>query len=610
MQHYKKVFVLLALGLGAHSSLANHAPISQDGKYNPVIEISATNYRKRPISEMDLMIPMWQNHNNLSIFDIKLKKDRKSFEYNLGLVYRHNFDDRWIFGIYSYFDRRRTGHKLEANQWTFGTEALSRFFDARFNFYLPENKKQTIHVKPRELRRDHTAIYAVSEGKFQEHTLPGYDVEAGTPLFGLFPKIDDKLGTKIYVAKYDFTRKGVAKNSGLRFRLEQKLFEDRLENSPFSLTLHLGTHYTTKKKWDNFVGLSLRVPLSTERSSRTKMQERMMDTIVRDVDIRTERHISQPSEPLFLDGKKIQHVYFVAEKPPGGGCGGDGSSGNPYCLTEYVEKIKGKDANFIIAPIGSFTEKGYKEVMKHPAAIDNITHDVVLATRDRDAAFSIKDHFPELVLVKSPDNQVHTYSAVTAIYEPEQMVPEKQEKESMSLYDSYSQYDACSSAYACKEEVLEVYEAEAKEQGALSQIPEPIIPEKPVLEIQESEQLVQARKPKANGASSKNMSKASKVRSLRNLPIKPPIPVTGRKMEAGYDNQQGASILQGHIRRSDRENVPEQQKPREKSTRRLERLYDDQKGGSIIDNHTNKNPHRLRPLASRGLQIDHRKTFF
>lgn len=401
------------------------------------------------------MMPMWQNHNDLSIFDIKLKKDRKSYEYNLGLVYRHNFDDKWILGIYSYFDRRRTEHKLEANQWTFGTEALSNFFDVRVNAYLPENKKRTIYTKPREFRRDHTAIYALSEGKFQEHTLPGYDIEVGIPFFGLFPKMDDKFGTKIYAAKYDFTRKNVARNSGLRFRLEQKLFEDKLSNSSFKLTMHVGTHYTNSKKWDNFVGLSIRVPLSKDQPRRTKMQERMMDTVVRDVDIRTEKRISQPREPLHLKGKQIDHVYFVAE----GSCGGDGSSGNPYCIAEYQTQLKNTKPGFMIMPIGHFTEEGYNSVMDHPDAIDHVTHDVVLATTDSDAIFSVKDYFPELRLVKSQDEEVHTYSAVMSIHPSEQIVPEKYAHGNEDLYYSYLQEDI-DPEYIYKADLESLYETD------------------------------------------------------------------------------------------------------------------------------------------------------
>lgn len=462
MQNYQKIFMLLALALPPKESLAGEGVATPNDKYKSVLEISATNYRKRPISEVDLMIPMWQNHNNLIIFDIKLKKDRKSFEYNLGLVYRYNFDDRWIFGLYSYFDRRRTEHKLEANQWTFGTEALSLFFDARFNFYLPKNKKRTIYTKPRELRRDHTAIYAVSEGKFLEHTLPGYDMEVGTPLFGFFPKMDNKFGTKVYVTKYNFARKGVAKNSGLRLRLEQKLFEDRFKDSHFSITLHLGTHYTNRKKWDNFVGLSLRVPLSQDRPNRTKIQERMMDTVVRDVDIRTEKRISQPREPLHLKGKPIDNVYFVAD----GGCNGDGSSSSPYCVAEYQEKLKDKKPGFMVVPIGNFTEAGYNTVMKHPDAVDHITHDVALATGDLNSVFSVKDHFPELKLVKSSDNPINTYSAVTAIHEPEQIAPEARERESMSPHGSYLQDNSSATYTNAHEKDAAPYKNEQQERSS------------------------------------------------------------------------------------------------------------------------------------------------
>lgn len=390
--YYYKIFILFIFSLIARNSIANQITITEDNKYTPIIAFSATKSKRRTIGEIDFMLPMWQKQNDLTLLDIKYKKDKKSYEYNLGLVYRHNNDDKWIWGIYGYFDRRKTENKLHANQWTFGSEILSRYFDSRLNFYIPQNKKKTLYVKPKEFRRDHTSVYAISDGKFQEHTLAGYDIEVGMPLFALAPQIDEKLGTKIYLAKYDFRRKKVARNSGIRVRLEQKILENKLNNKVI-LTLHLGTHYTNQKKWDNFIGLNVRVPLSTVKTSRTKIQDRMMDTVVRDVDLRTEKRISRVKEPLYLHGKEIHNIYFVSD----GGGGGNGSYENPFSMKQLLRLAEKGKTDFIIIPTGTFTQDSYNSLLSQGSVIEATENEpVILYTNSGDASFDVKAYIPEL----------------------------------------------------------------------------------------------------------------------------------------------------------------------------------------------------------------------
>jgi len=395
--YYYKIFLLFIISLITGNSIASQITMTEDNKYTPIIDFSTTKSKRRTVGEIDFMLPMWQKQNDLTLLDIKYKKDKKSYEYNLGLVYRHNNDDKWIWGIYGYFDRRKTENKLYANQWTFGSEILSRYFDGRLNFYVPQNKKKTLYVKPKEFIRDHTSVYALSDGKFQEHTLPGYDIEVGMPLFALAHQIDKKFGTKIYLAKYDFRRKKVARNSGIRVRLEQKILENKLNNKVI-LTLHLGTQYTNQKKWDNFLSLNIRVPLSTVKTSRTKMQDRMIDTVVRDVDLRTEKRISTVKEPLYLHGKKVHNIYFVSDD-----IGiGDGSYEKPFSTKQLLRLAENGKTDFIIIPIGAFTQDSYNSLLNQGSVVEAKENEpIILCTSSGDASFDVKSYIPELQRNKS-----------------------------------------------------------------------------------------------------------------------------------------------------------------------------------------------------------------
>ena len=64
-------------------------------------------------------------------------------------------------------------------------EALSKYVDARVNFYVPENKKKKItHNYKKRAELQGTRLYAVSGGHEYEYALKGYDIEIGGQFLG------------------------------------------------------------------------------------------------------------------------------------------------------------------------------------------------------------------------------------------------------------------------------------------------------------------------------------------------------------------------------------------------------------------------------------------
>ncbi len=244
--------------------------------YPVMLDISLHKPKQGFRGEINTMIPFFPTNNNLTIIDVRLKKPPKEgYEYNLGLVYRHNFNDKWIFGFYNYFDQRKTINHLLYKQWTIGTEILSEYLDARINLYHPENKKKLIAMNLDIQKEVNKNIY--------EQALPGFDFEIGTPIFSLIPKIHEKLGTKVFLGKYFFRNPGLEKVSGTRIRIEQKIHDLEISNIPISITLNIGTSFDQKRKRANFAGINFRIPLGLNDSKKSKIENRMMDPIIRDI---------------------------------------------------------------------------------------------------------------------------------------------------------------------------------------------------------------------------------------------------------------------------------------------------------------------------------------
>ncbi|MDG1437312.1 MAG: inverse autotransporter beta domain-containing protein, partial [Rickettsiaceae bacterium] len=179
------------------SFLAGSVVKADDYIYNPSMDLSGRFSKGRKISEFNYMQQLSCTGNTLPIIDLKLKVDnKKSKEINLGLVLRHNYEDKAIFGAYAYFDRRQTASKFTVNGLTAGVEALSKYVDARANIYVPQTKRKKTSHRKTKVDMQGTSIFALSGGHTYESALRGYDVEIGAPIFAFSDKLNEKIGTK------------------------------------------------------------------------------------------------------------------------------------------------------------------------------------------------------------------------------------------------------------------------------------------------------------------------------------------------------------------------------------------------------------------------------
>ncbi len=210
-----------------------------------------------------------------------------------------------------------------------------------------------------------TSIFAVSGGHKYESALRGYDIEVGTPLFAFSDSLNEKLGTKVYAARYSFKAKNVKPIVGTRFRIEQDLGKIWAGDNSYKFHVSAETQFDKVRKRQNFVGLGVKVSFNDKKNSYKKkpsgLKHRMMDTIIRDVDIVTESATEAPSiHNFYMNGKEIKKIYYVGSARAG--YSGDGTKENPMSL-EQIASVNPEDAIIVVTSID--TNKGGTAISRH-----------------------------------------------------------------------------------------------------------------------------------------------------------------------------------------------------------------------------------------------------
>ena len=285
-------------------------------EYTPSAEVSSTFGNARNLFELNYMQPISGNRHHLHIFDLKLKTDnKKSKEINLGLVYRHNVNDNAIWGIYGYFDHRETGNKFSVNAFTAGAEILSKYLDVRTNIYIPQDKrKKILHNNKQSILIESDSVYALSGGHKYEYPLQGHDFEIGFPIFGLSNKLNNMLGTRFSVARYNFYSGNTRSAKGVRFRLDQPIGRLWVGSNALDFNLSAQSQKDGMRGRQNSVSLKAKVSFDAKKYQnkikQSPMRYRMMDTVIRDADIVTPE-VNDPPMSLSLFNEKRELIRNV-----------------------------------------------------------------------------------------------------------------------------------------------------------------------------------------------------------------------------------------------------------------------------------------------------------
>lgn len=282
-------------------------------KWSPSVDINLKAGNNRHLGRMDLFLPLLQNEHSLLFADIRGMTDSEtSLEGNFGLAVRRLFNPDFIVGAYAFFDRRRSPNDNYFHQGTFGLEWMTVDWDARFNYYLPEDttigfgsaNTQTFVLQGNNVTR----LVRNSDNLSLERPLGGYDFEFGRKMWFL----PEKYEGRAFLGYYYFNESNFPKIQSARFRYEQKVHD--------MVSLEFETSKDKIRRWNNFGGLRVKIPLhdTSRKQKLSPLEKRMLTKIERDIDVRASA-VSNPT-PNITEESKIALEQDSA---------GNVTSGNP-----------------------------------------------------------------------------------------------------------------------------------------------------------------------------------------------------------------------------------------------------------------------------------------
>lgn len=290
--------IATALVLSAPALADSGAP-----KWTPWVELGGRISNDRALGESILFAPLMQSHRALLFADLRgMFDDSDAREGNFGIGLRYMLPSGWNVGAFGYFDVRRSALGNSFHQATFGFEALSRDFDVRANAYLPVGDREkridlsssssTIVGAPGLVLTGTTlaiqtdTITTTTTSFLAERALAGFDAEVGIrlPVFDL----ESALDLRAYAGGYYFDAAGFDEVAGPRGRLELTA-RDLGGYQGLQLTAGVTFQHDNVRDEQVIGHARLRIPLQRETARQperlTYMERRMMDTVIRDVDI-------------------------------------------------------------------------------------------------------------------------------------------------------------------------------------------------------------------------------------------------------------------------------------------------------------------------------------
>lgn len=280
------------------------APLDDSPLYIPYVEANGRIGNSYDIVQGALFLPLHQTDHELLFADFRYHwAEPKGHEGNYGLGYR-SMDHQWVYGVYGYFDRIRTQNTNYFNQLTIGMEWMSVNWDFRVNGYIPDRDPKVAAGNTTAAISGGTVVVQNAE----ERAYYGIDAEMGRLLSS---SNNGQTELRAFITGYYFNRteEGYPEVMGGRARLEYRLYD--LPWLGYGSRLMLGGQYQYDDvRKDVASGLvSLRVPLSREPSRRpTRLQRRMMNPIVRDINVITHTGYSVEEG---LDASTGQSIFVI-----------------------------------------------------------------------------------------------------------------------------------------------------------------------------------------------------------------------------------------------------------------------------------------------------------
>lgn len=277
-------------------------------KWVPYADVEGKLGTDRNLGEVSLFVPLGQSQESLFFGNLISRiDDQDSFEGNVGLGYREIIDGSYILGGYAFYDHRRTASDNSYNQITLGGEFLTDKWTVRGNAYLAE--KDLNAVGGGVVTQTGTQIFVQSN---LEGAYSGFDAEVGR----IIPLGLDDATLSGFVGGFHFGRSDFDPVTGPRVRAElafNNLWEGFL---PSGTQMRFGAEvqHDDVRDTQGFLSARLRVPLfgNDTSSSLNALDQRMVDPVVRDIDVVAGGGLSTPVAPVLeRGGSPVQGVSFI-----------------------------------------------------------------------------------------------------------------------------------------------------------------------------------------------------------------------------------------------------------------------------------------------------------
>lgn len=241
--------------------------------------------------------PLYQDGRTLWYFDFRGQADDSSArEFNTGTGVRVIAEPGWIFGAYTFWDHLRSKYGNYYNQGMIGVEAMSVLWDVRFNVYFPESGAK--YAGPPKAVVSNGNI-VVSSGI--ERAYWGMDFEVGNLLWACGPNAQQELRGYLGLYHFDHSAPSTPSITGPRARVEYRYYDLPYFGPGSRFTVGLTAQVDEVRDGQLFAFARMRIPLDVwahKRKPMSPLHRRMLDHIVRDVDIvtntarRTERALN------------------------------------------------------------------------------------------------------------------------------------------------------------------------------------------------------------------------------------------------------------------------------------------------------------------------------
>lgn len=301
---FSRVFLSAVLVMSGPIS----AVASEGDKWRPYVDVEGKLGTDRSLGEVGLFVPLGQSQDSLLFGNLITRfDDQDSFEGNVGLGYREIVDGNYILGGYAFFDRRKSASDNYFNQVMAGAEFMTDVWTARGNVYFADN--DLAPTTGGVVTQTGSQIFVQSN---MEGALSGFDAEVGR----VIPLGLDDVTLTGFAGGFHFGRSGFDDVSGPRGRAELSFNNlwDTVLPSGTQLRFGAEVQHDDVRDTQGFFSARLRVPLFGESSSSnlSVLEQRMVDPVVRDIDVVAGGTLSAPVAPVLeSNGTTIRSANII-----------------------------------------------------------------------------------------------------------------------------------------------------------------------------------------------------------------------------------------------------------------------------------------------------------